>query len=73
MIMKGHRIETLLKASGKYCLKVDDVLSDIERMRDLSDQYGAPLYPNFIGRKGWKLEDYTEEFAISCLKLSEEM
>ena len=50
-MVRGHRIEKLLKLSEEYGLKTDDLLSDPDRVSDLSDQHGAPRYPNFMEGK----------------------
>ena len=71
VVVKGHRIEKLLDICRGRGLEVGPFLRDIELVSDLSDQYGAPRYPNFMGRREWRLEDYTEGFATSCLKLAE--
>ena len=47
-------------------LNVEDLLKDRGGLKELSDQYVVPRYPNFRGRTARKLEDYDKGFAESC-------
>lgn len=75
--IKGHRIEDLMKLAENYGIDFSNLLRDRERIEELSDQYFAPRYPNFRSRRGerkiWKMEDYTEDLAESCLEVAREI
>jgi hypothetical protein len=47
-------------------LNVEDLLKDRGGLKELSDQYVVPRYPNFRGRTAWKLKDYDKDFTESC-------
>ncbi|KPV62487.1 MAG: HEPN domain protein [Candidatus Bathyarchaeota archaeon BA1] len=67
VIMRGHKIEELIMVSKEHGLEVEDLIERREMLEELSDQYLAPRYPNFRGKTARKIEDYTEDFAKSCL------
>jgi len=69
----GHNIEALLLKASQLGLEVDDLLSRADDVRRLSEQYMAPRYPNFRAEIGMSLSDYTEELALGCLSLAEEI
>lgn len=69
-VIRGHRIEDLLEHSARCGLPVSDLLALTDDLRELSDQYIAPRYPNFVGRTKRELEDYDEELSEACLALA---
>ena len=72
-VVRGHRIERLLKLSSEYGLDVGDLIKDEIKVRELSDQYTSPRYPNFKGKTVRAFENYTEEFARVCFELAGEI
>lgn len=66
VIVRTHRIEELLLLARDQDLNVEDLLKDRGGLKELSDQYVVPRYPNFRGRTARKLEDYDKGFAESC-------